>query len=52
MQQKYPRTGTRSVYFPQRSMNKAGLLGYAGNYNNDGIVAASGRNRILHREYG
>ena len=36
---KYPRTGTRSVYFPQRSMNKAGLLGYAGNYNNNGIVA-------------
>jgi 4-hydroxy-2-oxoheptanedioate aldolase len=36
---KYPRVGTRSVYFPQRSMNKAGLLGYAGNYNNDGIVA-------------
>jgi len=24
---KYPRVGTRSVYFPQRSMNKAGLLG-------------------------
>src|SRR5436305_4052405 len=36
---KYPTTGTRSVYFPQRSMNKAGLLGYAGNFNNDGIVA-------------
>src|SRR6202034_1967494 len=36
---KYPTVGTRSVYFPQRSMNKAGLLGYAGNYNNDGIVA-------------
>ena len=36
---KYPRLGTRSVYFPQRSMNKAGLLGYAGNYNDDGIVA-------------
>ena len=33
---KYPRTGTRSVYFPQRSMNRAGLLGYAGNFNNDG----------------
>jgi 4-hydroxy-2-oxoheptanedioate aldolase len=31
--------GTRSVYFPQRSMNKAGLLGYAGNFNNEGIVA-------------
>src|SRR5437660_3868006 len=36
---KYPRTGTRSVYFPQRSMNKAGLLGYAGNFNGNGIVA-------------
>src|SRR6266576_4413565 len=36
---KYPRTGTRSVYFPQRSMNKAGLLGYAGNFNNNGIIA-------------
>ena len=36
---KYPRVGTRSVYFPQRSMNKKGLLGYAGNFNNDGIVA-------------
>ncbi len=36
---KYPTAGTRSVYFPQRSMNKAGLLGYAGNYNKEGIVA-------------
>src|ERR1700731_3752927 len=27
---RYPTAGTRSVYFPQRSMNKAGLLGYAG----------------------
>lgn len=36
---KYPTTGTRSVYFPQRSMNKDGLLGYAGNWNNNGIVA-------------
>src|SRR5947208_5538197 len=36
---KYPTSGTRSVYFPQRSMNKAGLLGYAGNWNNEGIVA-------------
>ena len=36
---KYPLTGTRSVYFPQRSMNKRGLLGYAGNFNKDGIVA-------------
>src|SRR3977135_159286 len=36
---KYPTAGTRSVYFPQRSMNKAGLLGYAGNANNDLIIA-------------
>src|ERR1700726_5081697 len=36
---KYPTTGTRSVYFPQRSMNKEGLLGYAGNFNNNGIIA-------------
>src|SRR5262247_3258776 len=36
---KYPTAGTRSVYFPQRSMNKGGLLGYAGNWNNNGIVA-------------
>jgi len=36
---KYPTVGTRSVYFPQRSMNKAGLLGYAGNFNNNGVVA-------------
>src|ERR1700735_1035192 len=36
---KYPTVGTRSVYFPQRSMNKAGLLGYAGNFNQEGIIA-------------
>ena len=36
---KYPTVGTRSVYFPQRSMDKAGLLGYAGKWNNEGIVA-------------
>jgi len=36
---RYPTAGTRSVYFPQRSMNKAGLLGYAGNANNNNIVA-------------
>ncbi|HVO64010.1 MAG TPA: aldolase/citrate lyase family protein [Terriglobales bacterium] len=36
---KYPRSGTRSVYFPQRSMNKAGLLGYAGSANQNTIVA-------------
>jgi 4-hydroxy-2-oxoheptanedioate aldolase len=36
---KYPTAGTRSVYFPQRSMNKDGLLGYAGGANNNLIVA-------------
>ena len=35
----YPTAGTRSVYFPQRSMNKAGLLGYAGNWNKNALVA-------------
>jgi 4-hydroxy-2-oxoheptanedioate aldolase len=35
----YPTAGTRSVYFPQRSMNKAGLLGYAGASNSNTIVA-------------
>ena len=36
---KYPTAGTRSVYFPQRSMNKDGLLGYAGSANDNLIVA-------------
>jgi 4-hydroxy-2-oxoheptanedioate aldolase len=36
---RYPTAGTRSVYFPQRSMNKAGLLGYAGKANENTIVA-------------
>src|ERR1019366_1859569 len=36
---RYPTAGTRSVYFPQRSMNKAGLLGYAGAANSNTIVA-------------
>jgi 4-hydroxy-2-oxoheptanedioate aldolase len=36
---RYPTAGTRSVYFPQRSMNKAGLLGYAGAAN-DNIICA------------
>ena len=36
---RYPTTGTRSVYFPQRSMNKDGLLGYAGAWNKNAIVA-------------
>ena len=36
---RYPTAGTRSVYFPQRSMNKGGLLGYAGAANKNLIVA-------------
>jgi len=36
---RYPTSGTRSVYFPQRSMNKDGLLGYAGAANKNIIVA-------------
>ncbi len=36
---KYPMDGTRSVYFPQRATNKAGLLGYVGNANKNIIVA-------------
>src|SRR6202790_5468350 len=36
---RYPTAGTRSVYFPQRSMNKKGLLGYAGSANENVIVA-------------
>lgn len=36
---RYPMDGTRSVYFPQRSTNKAGLLGYVGNANKNIIVA-------------
>src|SRR5580704_8873674 len=36
---RYPTAGTRSVYFPQRSMNKKGLLGYAGKANENVIIA-------------
>src|SRR4249919_1633460 len=36
---RYPTAGTRSDYFPQRSMNRAGLLGYAGAANSNTIVA-------------
>jgi 4-hydroxy-2-oxoheptanedioate aldolase len=36
---RYPTAGTRSVYFPQRSMNRAGLLGYAGAANSNTVVA-------------
>jgi len=35
----YPTAGTRSVYFPQRSMNPKGLLGYAGTSNKNVIIA-------------
>ena len=35
----YPMGGTRSVYFPQRSTNKAGLLGYVGPSNKNVIIA-------------
>ncbi len=35
----YPTAGTRSVYFPQRATNKAGLLGYVGNANKNIVVA-------------
>jgi len=31
--------GSRSVYFPQRSMNEAGLLGYAGTFNGNVLKA-------------
>jgi 4-hydroxy-2-oxoheptanedioate aldolase len=34
-----PLNGTRSVYFPQRSMNPKGLLGYAGAANDNVITA-------------
>ena len=36
---RYPMVGTRSVYFPQRATNKAGLLGYVGKANENVIVA-------------
>src|SRR6202158_6438626 len=36
---RYPTVGTRSVYFPQRSMNKEGLLGDAGAASEHTIVA-------------
>lgn len=36
---RYPTAGTRSVYFPQRATNKAGLLGYVPNSNANVIIA-------------
>jgi len=35
----YPTAGSRSVYFPQASMNAAGLLGYAGEFHKNILVA-------------
>ena len=35
----YPMGGTRSVYFPQRCTNKAGLLGYVGPSNKNVVIA-------------
>ena len=40
---RYPTAGTRSVYFPQRSMNREGLLGYAGKWNDNVVSRAGGR---------
>lgn len=31
--------GNRSIYFPQRSSNAAGLLGYTGNWNENALIA-------------
>jgi 4-hydroxy-2-oxoheptanedioate aldolase len=36
---RYPTAGTRSVYFPQRSTNKEGLLGYVPNANKNITIA-------------
>jgi 4-hydroxy-2-oxoheptanedioate aldolase len=36
---RYPTAGTRSVYFPQRSMNKRSLLGYGLEWNDNAIAA-------------
>jgi len=36
---RYPTAGTRSVYFPQKCMNKESLLGYAGSANDNVITA-------------
>jgi 4-hydroxy-2-oxoheptanedioate aldolase len=47
---RYPTAGTRSVYFPQRSMNKAGLLGYAGRQRQRDRRSAGGNGR-LHQEH-
>jgi 4-hydroxy-2-oxoheptanedioate aldolase len=35
----YPTAGTRSVYFPQRSTDEHGLLGYVGNSNKNVVIA-------------
>ena len=36
---RYPTAGTRSVYFPQRCTNKAGLLGYVPHANKNIVIA-------------
>lgn len=36
---RYPTAGTRSVYFPQRATNKAGLLGYVPKANDNIMIA-------------
>src|SRR5205814_9088388 len=36
---RYPYVCTRAVYCPRRSMNKDGRLGYAGDWDKNGIVA-------------
>ena len=48
---RYPTAGTRSVYFPQRSMNKAGLLGYAGGGQQQYDCRAAGGDRVVHRKH-
>ncbi|MGC4121939.1 MAG: aldolase/citrate lyase family protein [Myxococcales bacterium] len=48
---RYPTAGTRSVYFPQRSTNKDGLLGYVGNANKNVVVALQVETAELHREH-
>ena len=48
---RYPTVGTRSVYFPQRCTNKAGLLGYVGNANKNIIVALQVETASCIREH-
>ena len=48
---RYPTAGTRSVYFPQRSMNSAGLLGYAGACEQQHHRGAAGGDCVLYRKH-